>query len=79
MSVFDVRNNPVEEITQIVFAESRLDDEDSPPQAYKLVTSPLDYIALYDGVGEHVFINSKEHAENLIKALNKAIELGWVK
>lgn len=29
--------------------------------------------------GDAVAINSAEHAQNLIKALNKAIELGWLK
>ena len=38
----------------------------------------------YDGsfeikdVDDSVFIESKQHALNLIKAVNKAIDLGWV-
>lgn len=82
MSVFDVRNNPVEEITEIVFAEPRHNDEDNTPQAYSIEVGGEirgDFVAISDAGGECVFINSKEHAENLIKALNKAIELNWVK
>lgn len=39
-----------------------------------------DYIQILDEeLYNAVYINTKEHAENLIKALRKAIELGWVK
>ena len=36
------------------------------------------FVMLYDDNDDYVVINDKEHALNLIKALNKAIELGWL-
>jgi len=32
-----------------------------------------------DGERGLIVVKNKEHAQNLIKALNKAIELGWLK
>ncbi len=74
MAKFDVRDS-VEEITEIVFAEAM--DEDDDPNAY-LLQHCRSFIAIVDGLHSEVFINDKEHAQNLIKALNKAIELGWL-
>ena len=75
MSTYDVRSNKEEVIDEIVFAES--EDERGRWQAsYIHQYSPDDANTKrivvsdsYDGV----IINSKEHALNLIKALNKAI------
>ena len=75
MAEFDVRSESNKKITKIIFSDG------------------LDYHARYlDENGKQVFICStssnieqcspviedKEHAQNLIKALNKAIELGFV-
>lgn len=81
MSVFDVRKQSEECVDTLIFAdENSLDDE---PQAYKVFHSQHNkfgsYIEIMDGEGDVVIINNKEHAENLIKALNKAVELGWIK
>ena len=35
--------------------------------------------SIHDSTGDYVIVHSKKHAENLIKAINKAIELGFVK
>lgn len=76
MSTYDVRSNNEEVIDEIVFAEGC--DEHESWQAYSITCNSIrKYIAVSDP-GESVIINSKEHALNLIKALNKAIELGWI-
>lgn len=73
MATFDVRNSNTEEITEIVFADND-EKEYIPFIVQKNGFYGMDICAesLYVG------IESKEHAENLIKALRKAIELGWV-
>jgi hypothetical protein len=79
MATFDVREEGSSEITDILFAEMLW--EDNMAQAYVIrsnVSKDGKYISVVNGDSEVVFINSIEHAENLIKALRKAIELGWV-
>lgn len=80
MSTYDVRSNNEETITEIVFADYL--DSDDCSQAYRifpdvLTSAKQKYIVISQEV-DSVVINSKEHALNLIKALNKAIELGWI-
>jgi len=72
---FDIRTNQAEEISVLRFA----DDSDC------LVASGI-LRNWYGGVSvsdikseRELRIFSEEHARNLIKALNKAIELGWFK
>ena len=83
MATFDVREEDNEEITKIVFAHE--EDDDGDFQACTIVGATFKgsgYICIYDTYNcseESVSISSIEHAENLIKALRKAIELGWVK
>ena len=75
MKSIDIREGVEEIITEIVFSEDQNCD-----------TTPLACILRKDGkfttisdTCDHVIIESKEHALNLIKALHKSIELGWVK
>ena len=78
MSTFDVRNSNPAEITEIVFADST--NKVGDYQAYSIIPNffvNVAYASISDSV-DCVNIYSKEHAENLIKALRKAIELGWV-
>lgn len=80
MSTYDVRSNNEEVIDKIVFAD--LHDSDDWSQACCIIPDVVThtkqkYIAISDDF-DTVVINSKEHALNLIKALNKAIELGWI-
>ena len=83
MTTFDVREENNEEITMIVFAEE--EDADGDFQACTIVEAAFKgsgYICIYDTYDrseESVSISSIEHAENLVKALSKAIELGWIK
>lgn len=82
----DIRDQSEKNCNYIQFADPV--DEAEIPQAHYLdrpagrinVTCAVfsRYFSISDGA-EEVVINSKEHAFNLIKALEKAIELGWVK
>lgn len=74
MASIDIRAAAKEDITEIVFADD-LSREDCV-QAYQIYRQ-LGYITIND-INDCLIINSKEHAQNLIKALEKAIELGWV-
>ena len=73
MSTLDIRSNTKSEINRIVVHESELDLCSMRFWAGKVL--------IEDGTPLHnvQMIDSKEHANNLIKALNKAIELGWLK
>lgn len=75
MASIDIRAEQDQEITEIVFADQK--DRDDVSQAH-LICDHSGCITIDDGA-ESVFINSKQHALDLIKALEKAIELGWVK
>lgn len=72
----DIRNGETEEITEIVFHGPDCDDDD----AVKIdLGGRFTSINSTDG-GDRVYIDSEEHAKNLIKALEKAISLGtWSK
>ena len=77
--IYDVRVGDTHVISEILFA----DEEDSvgSTQACKItpeVYQDSKYSELSDATGEQVLINSVDHAKNLIKALEKAIELGWL-
>lgn len=74
---FDVRIDVDEEITEIVFG-------DIVPTLYLYLGTVIkpwgpDKISILDDGESEVGIKDKEHAENLIKALQKAIEIGWLK
>lgn len=75
--IIDVRED--DDVGAIIFAES---EEDEVSIAHS-ITRNEDY---FDGLAininddcEHVIITSAEHARALIKALEAAISLGWVK
>lgn len=79
MSNFDVRTNPTT-ITQITFSERR----NSFGSNVANLLLPWEHddrngAKIQDAAGEWVIISSAEHADNLIKALKKAKELGWLK
>ena len=76
MSTYDVRSNNEEVIDEIVFAEDCA--WEGGWQACSITCNTLKKYILVSDPGESLVINSKEHALNLIKALNKAIELGWI-
>jgi hypothetical protein len=76
MAVFDVREDVEESITEIVFAEKK--DNEGTSLAYKMGRM-WNGVALHDDTGEKVLVQSAQDAQSLIKALNKAIELGWLR
>lgn len=76
MSTFDVRNQEVGKINEIIFADK--EHSDGSYQAFKVEPWTSGDVKIYDSHDDYVFVNSEEHARNLIKALEKAIELGWL-
>lgn len=78
MTSYDVRKNSSVDITDIVFSEEY--GRENQDIANHIVKSD-DYnncVEVRD-CGEFVIIESAEQARNLQKALDKAIELGWLK
>jgi len=72
----DIRAYEPEKITVIRFA----DDEDDSFVASGIALGFSGVVEVGDiGEGRRLGLFSEEHARNLIKALNKAIELGWFK
>lgn len=73
MSKFDVRNATQDEINTIIFADTH------PTYAIgnRIEKSEDPVVQIVDEQYDTMYIGSKEDALNLIKALNKAIELGW--
>jgi len=70
----DIRANQADEITVIRFA----DNSDYYVTANGIVrgfSGVVEVVDIEEISGLRIF--SEEHARNLIKALNKAIELGW--
>lgn len=73
MSVIDIRNESAE-VTKIVFS----DDGDNYVSATHLEKRDDHFRIIDEDSRNSVIIESKEQGENLIKALQKAIELKWV-
>lgn len=76
---FDIRDMTNKEVTMITFADDEHDN--GTTQAYYLEKADHsdDVIKIYDGQDDYVYLTSKDHAEHLIKAIHKAIDLGWLK
>ncbi|WPJ20622.1 hypothetical protein vBPFY1MI_139 [Pseudomonas phage vB_PF_Y1-MI] len=78
MAIFDVRKDVVEHTTRIVFAEPT--SERTFVAHFIVPFNRRDHaISIGDGTGEKVVISSKQHALDLIKALEKSIAVGWLK
>ena len=73
MTTIDVRYAKEEVVRVIKFSDSS-----ATHLAAEGIGEDID-VMLYDDNEDFVVINDKEHALNLIKALNKAIELGWLR
>ena len=78
MSTIDVRDMNEETVSRIRFAEDhgKVGGDDTCPLACYLTLENA--CVAIDDPYDRVIIKDKEHALNLIKALNKAIELGWL-
>lgn len=79
--IYDVRDDGAFTIEEIVFSEAysfgvrvanRLKPSADKPGYVKLSDQSK------SSAGEYVYLRDKEQAKNLIKALEKAIELGWL-
>lgn len=77
MSEFDVRLKQSDTVTLIRFQ----DDGHDYDIATHLVIKPNydNYVGIVDNGNEFVLIQSAQHAVYLIQALEKAVELGWLK
>ena len=72
MSTFDVRNTKDNEVVKITFADK------TAGYGCSLVKESEGGVALVDCEDNFAsYVATKQDAENLIKALQKAIELGW--
>ena len=76
MSVFDVTKDKVQEIEEIQWCEF----EDWNIIKRKGISSEVAFkgIKITQNSYDRSLVTDKEQAENLIKALKKAIELGWL-
>ena len=73
---FDIRTNQAEEISVLRFADGS-DDYHVASGISRVADGGVSVIDLESERTLRIF--SEEHAQNLIKAINKAIELGWFK
>ena len=78
MTIFDVREETKKGIKGIVFSES--ESSGGCDIGYVLSNWEEDgtFVKISDGL-DFILVESAEHARNLQKALDKAIELGWLK
>lgn len=72
MATFDVRGKG-ETVDKIIFWSG------VGTYAEELIRHSTDEVSIYEGAGDYVVVQDKKHALNLIKALEKAIELKWLK
>lgn len=82
MSTLDIRKDITEPTTRIVFAERTAErTAEHTSIAHFLVQWPRrdNAVSIEDGTNEKVIVMSKQHALDLIKALEKSIALGWLK
>ena len=73
MSTIDIRDASLSNIDTIIVSERSINGINV---AYK-ISNNYNRINIHDE-DEFVCIVNKEHAENMIKAIQKAVQLGWV-
>ena len=71
----DIRDHIVQKVTGIRFSQNRTASGYRQASVLRGGANEADIVE--DDNGNFVRINGKQHALNLIKALEKAIELGW--
>lgn len=77
MATFDVRKDVAASTTLILFADEVVG---TTHVAHKLTPCfQGSHVAIGDSCNDEVLLHSKEHALDAIKAIQKAIELGWLK
>ena len=75
MSTIDIRNN-IGEVTNIVVADPNVDIYVADTLVVNSVTGGFNIKDTH--ASRTLRVRDRQHAENLIKGLQKAIELGWV-
>ena len=81
MATFDVRKDIAASTTLILFADTRGGGFEEYSQGYS-IRKAVDFrsgIQIDDEDEGFILISTKQHALDLIKALEKAIELKWLK
>ena len=76
MATFDVRKDVAATTTCILFADETVG---STHVAYQLTRFGGEHVVIGDSANDEVLLHSKQHALDAIKAIQKAIELGWLK
>ena len=73
MLIFDVTKDTTQKIEEIKWCVS---------EEWNIIQDEhygISFRDIFLGLGDYSLVSDKEQAENLIKALQKAIEIGWVK
>lgn len=78
MAIFDVRTDIVDPTSRVVFAD-KINDGTVVAHFIEPFPSRAHSVSLQDGSSEKVIVVSKQHALDLITAIEKTIELGWLK
>lgn len=83
-NVLDIRKTDATPFTEIQWAASGPKGNGGPVQAFRMIhftdnSGSIEFVQLKDRTGEFVNVADAESARNLQKALDKAIELGWLK
>lgn len=76
MSTLDIRKVDSGPVERIVFADEVVG---GTHVAHKLTRFPGVHVAIGDCSRDKVLLHSKQHALDAIKAIQKAIELEWLK
>lgn len=76
MSTLDIRKADSGPVERIVFADEVVG---GTHVAHKLTRFPGAHVAIGDCSRDKVLLHSKQHALDAIKAIQKAIELEWLK
>lgn len=76
MSTLDIREAATDEVSKIVFGDEVVG---SRTVAHKLTRFSELHVAIGDSSNDKVLLHSKQHALDAIKAIQKAIELEWLK
>lgn len=78
-TIFDVRNDVSAIIDEIRFSDNSIGIHTVAHKVTQFSGSARDTGVKIHDAGSFVLVKSKEHADNLRKALDKAEELGWLK
>jgi len=78
MAELDIRKQQ-SEVTSIRVADNLSPDEFNIASVVSGWVVRNNYIKIEDSAGEYVVVHGVDHAKDLIKGIEKAISLGWIK